>query len=153
MGSSSTRFRDHTQPCATVGRTPLAEWSARCRDLYLTTHTTDKHPRPGGIRTHYISRRVAVDLRIRPRGHWDRHICVWSFVFTHTMGMLRAEIKVIRRRAYDIHVRASISKFLSVGIRQLSNALQWIHVEYIKFKNQYTTFYFTSHVTKTPIIK
>ena len=27
---------------------------------------------PGGIRTHNISRRAAVDLRLRPRGHWDR---------------------------------------------------------------------------------
>ena len=28
---------------------------------------------PGGIRTHDRSRRAAVDLRLRPRGHWDRH--------------------------------------------------------------------------------
>jgi len=28
----------------------------------------------GGIRTHDLSRRAAADLRIRPRGHWDRHI-------------------------------------------------------------------------------
>jgi hypothetical protein len=27
---------------------------------------------PGGIQTHDRSRRAAVDLRIRPRGHWDR---------------------------------------------------------------------------------
>jgi len=27
---------------------------------------------PGGIRTHDISRRTAVDLRLRPRGYWDR---------------------------------------------------------------------------------
>jgi hypothetical protein len=27
---------------STVGRTPLDEWSARCRDLYLTTHNTHK---------------------------------------------------------------------------------------------------------------
>ena len=27
---------------------------------------------PGGIRTHNPSRRAAVDLRLRPRGHWDR---------------------------------------------------------------------------------
>ena len=26
----------------------------------------------GGIRTHDRSRRAAVDLRLRPRGHWDR---------------------------------------------------------------------------------
>jgi hypothetical protein len=40
MASSFTRFLDHTQRRATVGRTPLEEWSARRRDLYLTTHNT-----------------------------------------------------------------------------------------------------------------
>ena len=33
-------FLDHTQRCTTVGRTPMDEWSARRRDLYLTTHNT-----------------------------------------------------------------------------------------------------------------
>jgi hypothetical protein len=46
MASSFSRFRDHTQRRATVGRTPLDEWSARRRDLYLTTHTTNKLPYP-----------------------------------------------------------------------------------------------------------
>ena len=36
-------FLDHTQRCSTFGRTPLDEWSARRRDLYLTTH--DNHNR------------------------------------------------------------------------------------------------------------
>ena len=27
---------------------------------------------PGGIRTHDLSMRAAADLRLRPRGHWDR---------------------------------------------------------------------------------
>jgi hypothetical protein len=40
-----TRLHDHTRP-TTVGRTPLDKWSARRRDLYLTTHTTDKHQCP-----------------------------------------------------------------------------------------------------------
>jgi len=40
MASSLLRFLDHTQRRTTVGRTPLDEWSARCRDLYLTTHNT-----------------------------------------------------------------------------------------------------------------
>ena len=31
---------DHTQRRTTVGRTPLDEWSARRRDLYLTAHDT-----------------------------------------------------------------------------------------------------------------
>ena len=33
-------FLDHTQRGSTVGRTPLDEWSARRRDLCLTTHDT-----------------------------------------------------------------------------------------------------------------
>jgi hypothetical protein len=70
MASSFTRFLDHTQRRVTVGRTPLEEWSARRRGLYLTTHTTDIHA-PHGIRTHDRSRRAAVDLRLRPRGHWN----------------------------------------------------------------------------------
>jgi len=28
----------------------------------------------GGIRTYDLSRRAAADLRLRPRGHWDRHM-------------------------------------------------------------------------------
>ena len=38
MASSFLRFLDHTQWRTTVDRTPLDEWSARRRDLYLTTH-------------------------------------------------------------------------------------------------------------------
>ena len=38
--SSYMRFLYHTQRRTTVGRTPLDEWSARRRDLYLTTHNT-----------------------------------------------------------------------------------------------------------------
>jgi hypothetical protein len=40
MASSFTRFLDHTQRSTTVGRTPLDEWSARRRVLYLKTHNT-----------------------------------------------------------------------------------------------------------------
>ena len=38
--SSFTRVLDHTHRRTTVGRTPLDEWSARRRDLYLTTINT-----------------------------------------------------------------------------------------------------------------
>ena len=38
-----------------------------------TQHSQQKNIHaPGGIRTHNLSRRAAVDLRLRPRGHWDR---------------------------------------------------------------------------------
>jgi len=44
--SSITRFLDHTQQRNTIGMTPLDEWSALRRDLYLTTLTTDRYPCP-----------------------------------------------------------------------------------------------------------
>jgi len=46
IASSFTKFLDHTQRRTAFGRTPLDGWSARRRDLYLTTHTTittDRH--------------------------------------------------------------------------------------------------------------
>jgi hypothetical protein len=72
--SSFTSFLDHTQRNTTVGRTSLGEWLARCKDLYLTTQhsqQTDIYA-SDGFRTHNLSMRSAVDLRLRPRGHWDR---------------------------------------------------------------------------------
>ena len=75
MASSFLRFLDHIQRRTTVGRTPLDEWSARRREFYLTTHNTHNRQTsmpPGGIRTHDLSRRAAADLRLRPRGYWDR---------------------------------------------------------------------------------
>ena len=38
--SSFTKFLDHIQRRTTVGRTPLDEWPAHRRDLYLTAHNT-----------------------------------------------------------------------------------------------------------------
>ena len=69
--ASFMRFLDHTQRRTTFGRTPPDEWSARFRDLYLTTLTIDIHA-PGGIRTHNLSRRATLVLRLRLHGHWDR---------------------------------------------------------------------------------
>ena len=68
------RLLYHTQRRTTICRTPLDEWSARPRDLYMAkhySHQTDIHA-PGGIRTHSLSKRTAPDLRLRPSGHWDR---------------------------------------------------------------------------------
>jgi len=60
---------DHTQLRTTVGRTPLDEWSARRRYLYLAKHnTTDRQTdinAPGGIRTHNLSRRAAAEPHLK----------------------------------------------------------------------------------------
>jgi len=46
MASLFLRFLDHTQRRTTVGRTPLDEWSACRRDLYLTKHNTHNRQTP-----------------------------------------------------------------------------------------------------------
>ena len=69
------RLHDHTQGHITVGRTPLDEWSARRRDLYLTNTQHSKQTNihaPGGIRTRNPSTRSSADSRLRLLGHWDR---------------------------------------------------------------------------------
>ena len=70
--SSFTRFPDHTRH-TTVGSTPLDDRSTHLSDLYLTTHNTHDRHASGEIGTHKLGRRVASDLRLRPRGHRDRH--------------------------------------------------------------------------------
>jgi len=74
--SSFTRFLDHTQRRSTVSRTPLDEWSARRRDLYLTKHNTaDRHPffrwnsNPQSLQ--------ASGRRPTPRGHWGQR---WDII-------------------------------------------------------------------------
>ena len=84
IASSYTRFLDHTQRRATVGRTPLSEWSIRRRNLYLTTHNNHNRKTstpPSGIRTHDHIRRAAVDLRLGPRGYRDRHMCIYIYIY------------------------------------------------------------------------
>jgi len=72
--SSFIRFLDHTQRRITVGSTSPDEWSARRRDFYLSTHNTHKRQTwPRWDSNPNLSRRAAVDLRLRPRGHWDRN--------------------------------------------------------------------------------
>ena len=61
------RFLDHTQRRTTVGRTPLHQWLARRKYFYLTIHNSDRHPYPGGIRTHNLSRQAAAVGRAATR--------------------------------------------------------------------------------------
>jgi hypothetical protein len=78
--SSLTRFLDHTQRRTTVGRTSLDEWSARRRDLNLTTHnTTDRH----SCLRWDSNQQSQQASGLRPRGHWDRLLCLLSTVNTY----------------------------------------------------------------------
>jgi len=64
----------HYRGFTTLGMTPLDEWLALRRNLYLTTHTVPKRQTsipPSGIRPHSPSKQAASDPLLRPRGHWD----------------------------------------------------------------------------------
>jgi hypothetical protein len=73
LSSSVLRFLNHTQ---THGRTPLHEWSAHRRGLYLHRTTQNINTRDihalSGIRTRDSSNQAARDLHLTPRGHRDR---------------------------------------------------------------------------------
>jgi hypothetical protein len=79
--TSFLEFLDHTRRPTTVGITPVDGWSARCMDLYLTTHNTNSHTSmsPGGVRIHRLSKRATADLHLRHRHHWDLPYLIWSF--------------------------------------------------------------------------
>ena len=66
-------FLDYTQRRTTVGRTPLNEWSARRRDLYLTTH--DTHNRQISMPPVGIEPKISVDERHYP----------WSWAFSNNI--------------------------------------------------------------------
>ena len=64
----------------TLGSTSLDGWSA-CRGEFPWHHTTptwERHPCPDGIRTRSTRKRAAAYPRLRPRGHRDRLIMLWS---------------------------------------------------------------------------
>jgi len=63
--SSFTRFLDHTQLDTTVDRTPLDEWSASRRDLYLTTYNS--HNRQTSISP--VLFEFTLQVKKRPRIH------------------------------------------------------------------------------------
>jgi len=87
--SCFVRFLDHTEWRTRVSRTPLDEWSARRRDLYLTTHNIHNRQTSmstGGIRTHDLSKRAVAVPRLRPGLHWNqnRHNTANQYLSGHT---------------------------------------------------------------------
>jgi len=66
--------RSHNDPPHSVGLLWTSDqFVAETSTWQHTTLTTDKHPCPhGGIRALNLCTRAAVDLRLRPRGQWER---------------------------------------------------------------------------------
>jgi hypothetical protein len=76
-------FLHRTQRRTTVGRTPLDEWSARRRDLYLTTHNNHNRQTPMP-RWHFnpqsqqASGRTEIKVYIKTDYFFSQHLC---FIF------------------------------------------------------------------------
>jgi hypothetical protein len=123
IASSLLKFLDHTQRRTTVGRTPMDEWPARRRDLYLTTHNTQQQTNihaSGGIQTHDLSRRAGAGLlRLRLRAHWDRHVWLILYWYRNKITFNLGSQQVSRRLSnetgtFSIQLRPQIqgaSKF------------------------------------------
>ena len=60
---------------------PIAETSDNTQHSQQTAIHT-----PGWIRTHNLSKRAAADLRITPRGHWDRRQAIKTILKTKQNG-------------------------------------------------------------------
>jgi len=112
--SSLIRFLDHTQRRITVGRTPLDEWSARRRDLSLTTHNRQTSIPPvvfeptvsAGERPHtYFFDRAATGtgyrqsrtLKCQPKQRCtqptrcnDFRLLIFLFIYLNLLHMFRA---------------------------------------------------------------
>ena len=152
-------FLDHTQRRSTVGRTPLNEWSARRRDLYLTTHNI--HNRQismpsGGIRTHDLSMRATADLRLRQCGHWDRqgrnvtvHISEWNSqgmtlpsnllkrteVFIKSQCLFKTSKHVRHWRRTNFHYEIQNDFLFETIPSQMKEFHNWSRSSYIPFTN------------------
>jgi hypothetical protein len=77
----------HTQRLTTLGRTPLDEWSARRRDLFLTTNNSleiNIHVR-GRIRTHNLSgerpHTHVLDSTVTETGIKDTHTRIYIYIY------------------------------------------------------------------------
>jgi hypothetical protein len=70
LWSNTIRFAITLKGYTTLGRTPLDEWSARRRDLYLTTQNT--HNRQTSMSPAGFETALLASQRLRLRGHWYR---------------------------------------------------------------------------------
>ena len=128
MASSFTRFLDHTQRRNTVGRTPLDEWSALRRDLYLTTHNAHNWPKSIKSKTFGSS-----DTFISDYQYIRRHAEIRQAMYYECNTEARSRNPRYRANARSV---TSYSYSCSCVTRQLTQ------------QNQLTLHYTTLHHTK-----
>jgi hypothetical protein len=99
LASSFSRFLDHIRRATSLGLLWTSDRSVA--ETYTWQHTpltTNIHA-PGGIWTNNLSGRTAADLRLRPRGHWDRQERVTRVNNTTT----HYRVRIIRQNKIIFH--------------------------------------------------
>ena len=106
MASSFLKFLDHTQRRTTVSRTPLDEWSARRRDVYLTTSNTHNRQAsmpPVGFEPTISSgerpQTYALDRAATGTGN-KMQLCVGLFIIPLQLYMFRGMFSPIIRNTW-----------------------------------------------------
>jgi len=89
----------------TLRRTPVDEWSARHRDLYLTTHNTHNW------QTSMPPARFEPVIPANKRPHWNRHNFKWALLFCH---IWRIWSKQRRTNFHICTVHLAMSKFFFI---------------------------------------
>ena len=93
MAPSFTRFLDHIRR-TTVGRTPLDEWSACRRYLYLTTHNT--HNRQTSMPPVGFEPTISADERPQTYA-LDRAVTGTGYIYTGTVHKEKGKLEDQRR--------------------------------------------------------
>ena len=97
MASSFVWFRGHTKRRITVSCGRVISSSQRpLPDNTQHPQQTNIHA-PCGIRTHDLSRRAAVDPRLRTRGHWDWHSACFTYLIILVINQLNAQFLFYNR--------------------------------------------------------
>ena len=118
--SAFTRSLDHTRR-TTVGTTLWTndQLVTETSTWQHTTLTTDSHAH-AGYRTHNLSRRATADIRVKPRGNWDRQVCSSApknVNITYVITNVR-NTEFLRQDTYEGHLeskeRFAIERYLLI---------------------------------------
>jgi hypothetical protein len=126
-------FLDHTRRRNTVGRTPLDEWSARRRDLYLTTHDTHNRQMsmtPVGFEpTISAGERPVADHSSRGVLPTVLHHCVWSRNIKNRRSIYIYDISSLR-----VNTLAQRRLQTLIACSGASHCLAWWRKQYIEWR-------------------
>ena len=94
---------------------------------------TNVYAPPGGIRTHNLRRRVAAELRLIPRGHWDRLV-----IFFHM-------VKLRGKQYYNLHTVVQTAVLVTlqtcIFLVKMNDLPLFVTTQYVsKFRNWSTIY-------------